>query len=428
MIYATSAWRRFAELLLFGLLATLTLLLGSAGAHFQLSANLRVVHVEHLDDGLRLYLRVPMPYLVGDVIAAELAEGGREAAPYTMNYYEGDELMHYVDVDAVLADPIGLGRLAAERHQLIVEGQVLEAQVEATRAYPTLEQPLFATLEQARAALQGVAYPEETSATYVGDTVVDVALRYDAGRPVYRYSFADAQDPKLPGQEETENLLHDHLPEGVESYTQSGLLLGEGLAVSRQPLAAAWTFIVEGVRHILEGVDHLLFVLCLTIGAFSLVNLLWRVTGFTLGHTVTLIAGFLGYVPTAVWFIPLVETGIALSIIYAGAIAVLRRPAAGTFLVTCAIGLLHGFGFSFVLHEILSLQAPNLWESLLAFNLGVEVGQVAVVLAVWPLLMLVDRRSERIASAGRWAVAAPCILVATFWAGERVLQVVQAVS
>ena len=111
--------------------------------------------------------------------------------------------------------------------------------------------------------------------------------------------------------------------------------------------------------------------------------------------------------PTGAWFVPFVETGIALSIIYAAAIAVLRRPAAGTFLVTTAIGLLHGFGFSFVLQEILSHDAANLWESLLAFNLGVEIGQVAIVLAIWPLLMMVDRRGARFAHAGRWAVAAP---------------------
>ena len=419
-----------AGLALFGLFLVLGNLAAPASAHFQLNANLRVVHVEHLDDGLRLYLRLPLPYLVGDKIMAELEAGAGEDAdaPYTTNHYEGEELMHYVDVDAVLEDPLGLGRLAAERYALRVEGAALTPVVEATRAYPTLEQPLFATLEQARQALQGPAYPDETAATYVGDTVVDVALRYVTDGPVYRYSFAATLDPGLPGQEETENLLHDHLPEGVETFTRSGLLLNDGISVSRQPLAAASTFIVEGIHHIIGGLDHLLFVLCLTIGAAGLVNLLWRVTGFTLGHTVTLIAGFLGYVPSAGWFIPLVETGIALSIIYAGAVALLRRPAVGTFLITTAIGLLHGFGFSFVLHDILSAEAPNLWESLLAFNLGVELGQVAVVLAAWPLLLLADRYSAPLASAGRWAVAAPCIAIATWWAGERALQVLQAVS
>ncbi len=429
--FATAGRRPLVLLALLGclaLLASLAPVAPSAQAHFLLNVNLRVFHVEHLDEGLRVYTRLPLPYLVGDKIAAELAEGSEKAAPYTTNHYEGEELMHYVDVDAVLEDPIGLGEIAAERYVLSAGGEVLVPRVEAVRVYPSLEQPVFATLEQARAALQGPAYPDETAATYVGDTLVDVALLFDAGRPVYDYSLADAFDPGLPGQEETETLLHDHLADGSQTYSATGLLLGSGLEVSRQPLAAAWTFVVQGIKHILEGIDHVLFVLCLTIGASGLINLLWRVTGFTLGHTVTLIAGFLGYVPSAGWFIPLVETGIALSIIYAGAIAVLRRPAAGTFLVTTGIGLLHGFGFSFVLQEILSLEAPNLWPSLLAFNLGVEVGQVMIVLAIWPLLLLADRRNQRIAKVGRWAVAAPCILVAIFWAGERALQVIEAVS
>ena len=417
--------------------ATLTLLAATivlaavyvpVSAHFLLNANLRVVHVEHLDDGLRLYMRLPMPYLVAHLLGEEEEDGEREPAPYTTNHYEGQDLVHYVDVDAVLEDPLGLGLFAAEGHRIIVDGREIAPQLEATRAYPSLEQPIFSTLEQAREALQGPAYPDETAATYVGDTVVDVALRYVTGEPVYRYSFAGALNPGLPGQEDTENLLHDNLYGEVQTFTGRGLLIADAMEISRKPLAAAWTFIVEGVRHILEGLDHVLFVLCLIIGAAGLKSLVWRVTGFTLGHTVTLIAGFMGFVPTAPWFIPLVETGIALSIIYAAVIAVLRRPDGGTFLVTTAIGLLHGFGFSFVLQEILSIEAPNVWQSLLAFNLGVEIGQLAIVLAVWPLLMLLSRWDARVARAGRWAVAAPCIAVATFWAGERALSLLQGLS
>ena len=399
-----------------------------AAAHFLLNANLRVAHVEHLDDGLRVYLRLPMPYLVAHLLGEEEEGGVPEPAPYTTNHYEGPDLVHYVDVDAVLEDPIGLGRYAAEGHRIVVGDRVLTPQIEATRVYPSLEQPIFTNLEQAREALRGPAYPDETAATYVGDTVVDVALRYVADGPIHSYTFAGALDPGLPGQEDTENILHDNLHGEVQTFTGKGLLIADGIAVSRTPLAAAWTFILEGVRHILEGLDHVLFVLCLTIGAVSLKALVWRVTGFTLGHTVTLIAGFLGYVPTAGWFIPLVETGIALSIIYAAVIAILHRPGGGTFLITTAIGLLHGLGFSFVLHEILSVDAPNVWESLLAFNLGVEIGQVAVVLAVWPLLFLIARWNAQIARVGRWAVAAPCIAVATFWAGERALSLLQGLS
>jgi len=198
--------------------------------------------------------------------------------------------------------------------------------------------------------------------------------------------------------------------------------MAQPIEVSHSALEAAWTFVREGVRHILEGTDHVLFVLCLVLGAAKLGALAWRVTGFTIGHSVTLTLGFFGYVPTGTWFIPLVETGIALSIVYAAAVSLIAIGHRMTTLVTAALGLLHGLGFSFVLSEILKLESPNLWQSLLAFNVGIEVGQLVIVLAIWPLLMFVAKRFPKRIAAVRWAVALPCILVATIWTGERAAQ------
>ncbi len=99
-------------------------------------------------------------------------------------------------------------------------------------------------------------------------------------------------------------------------------LLTEPVAISRSALSAVITFIKEGVPHIPGGLDHVLFVLCLVLGATRFKNLVWRVTGFTIGHSVTLSVGFFRFVPSGTWFVPTVETGIALSIIYAAAIAV----------------------------------------------------------------------------------------------------------
>ena len=194
--------------------------------------------------------------------------------------------------------------------------------------------------------------------------------------------------------------------------------------VSHSPLDAAWTFTQEGVRHFLEGLDHVLFVLCLVLGAATLGTLAWRVTGFTIGHSVTLTLGFFGYVSAGAWFIPFVETGIALSILYAATIALIAVGHRMTILVTASLGLLHGLGFSFVLSEILNLESPNLWQSLLAFNVGIEIGQLLIVPAIWPILAFTARRLPRGIVVVRWTVALPCILVATIWTGERAMQLV----
>ena len=94
---------------------------------------------------------------------------------------------------------------------------------------------------------------------------------------------------------------------------------------------------------------------------------------------------------------------------------------------TAAIGLLHGFGFSFVLQRVLQVDAPNLWTRLLSFNLGVEIGQVALILAVWPLLRLLERHAPRYVPLGRAAVVTPSVAVAGIWAVERIRLVLERV-
>ena len=413
--------RRFGLSLCCGLLA-LGALLAPAVGHFLLNVNIRIVHVEHLDDGLRVYLRLPTPYVLASLIGAPAADGSVAPAPYTTNRLVDGELMHFIDVAALTADPEGLGRLIAEGHRIETDEGALTPVVEGVRVYPGLAQPPFATLEEARRAFENPVFPADAGDVFVGDTVSDVVLHYPADGPVYAYRFSSSLDPGLEGQEKTANLIVDALAGDTLVFRQTGLLQ-EPVAVSRSALKAAFGFVVEGIRHILEGLDHVLFVLCLTVGALSLGNLLWRVTGFTVGHTITLILGFFGFVPQGAWFIPTVETGIALSIVYAGVIALLRRSGKGTIALTAALGLLHGLGFSFVLHEILQVDSPNLWQSLLSFNLGVEIGQVAIVLAVWPVMWALARWGDRPAQLARWGVALPCIAIAAVWTGERLLQV-----
>lgn len=415
-----------------GLVLALLLLTGlsvPAGAHFLLNLNVRILHVEHLADGLRVHLRTPMPYLVADRVGPAGADGLPEPAPYTTNKKEEGKLVHYVDFDQLKRDPKGLGAFAADGFRLVAGGKPLLATVEQVHLYRVGMQPDFATLDEAKAAFAaGQAYPDKAKPLYVGDAVVDIILRYKASGPIYDYALSSTLDPGLTGQEKTANLILDYAPGGTKVFRARGLLT-EPIMISRSVLSGVFTFITEGIRHILEGLDHVLFVLCLVLGASALRSLVWRVTGFTIGHSVTLSAGFFGFVPSGAWFVPAVETGIALSIIYAAAIAVLPAASQGSsernlFIVTCAIGLLHGLGFSFVLHKILQVTSPDIWQSLLAFNVGVEIGQLAIIVLAWPLFRLVQRLSAPAWRFTSWGVAATCATVALVWTGQRAFSVI----
>ena len=405
----------------------LLLFAASSGAHFLLNLNVRVLHVEHRNDGLQLFLRTPMPYLVADKIGPDTAEGLPEPAPFTFNARENGKLVHYVVEDALQADPLGLGELAEAGYTLESGGQRLRGAVRAVMLHRVGAEPDYATLEEVLAAFSaGTRLPVIPPPLYVGDTVVDVMIFYPHGAPIRSYALSSQINPHLPGQDDTANLILDYRNGPPKVFRSRGLML-EPVQISHSALAAFSTFVWEGVRHILEGLDHVLFVICLVIGATTLSGLLWRVTGFTLGHSITLALGFFGYVPSGAWFVPAVETGIAVSIIYAAAIAIWspkggRGAELSVVAITPAIGLLHGLGFSFVLQKILRVSSPDIWQSLLAFNLGIEAGQLAIVLLIWPVLYLLSRSNPRLWRLSRWVIALGCAAIATVWTVERTAQ------
>jgi len=145
-------------------------------------------------------------------------------------------------------------------------------------------------------------------------------------------------------------------------------------------------FVRLGFRHILDGADHLLFLLCLVVPFRRFRPLVLVVTAFTAAHSVTLIASAYGLGPDVLWFPPLVETLIATSIVYMALENIVGASLGRRWVVAFAFGLVHGFGFSFALAESLQFAGRHLLTALLSFNVGVELGQVLVLAALVPAL------------------------------------------
>src|SRR5262249_24080378 len=159
--------------------------------------------------------------------------------------------------------------------------------------------------------------------------------------------------------------------------------------------------------------------LCLVIPFRRMRALVVIVTAFTVAHSLTLIGSAYGLAPEALWFPPLVETLIATSIVYmaleniVGARQLQRR-----WVITFAFGLVHGFGFSFALRETLQFAGSHLLTSLLSFNVGVEFGQLLVLILLVPALQalftyVVDERM------GTIILSALVAHTAWHWTGER---------
>lgn len=246
-----------------------------------------------------------------------------------------------------------------------------------------------------------------------------------------------------------------------EGPVEAVLGVGEGLDIVRPGPLGVRRYAALGVEHILSGYDHLAFVLLLVLAARAVKEAAIVVTGFTVGHSITLGLVAMGRVSPAT---DVVEALIGLSIVLVGvenvwqraerrawllpasavgavalaaAASAITRGTIPTALVGVALfaacyyawsrdpsdgrhrwaiallfGLLHGFGFAGVLVE-LSGESPSL-PALVAFNLGVELGQLAVIAAVWPLLRWLRRSDER----ARWSIelgSAAGVAVGTFW-------------
>lgn len=203
-------------------------------------------------------------------------------------------------------------------------------------------------------------------------------------------------------------------------------------AATQQPAglaATAWRYLVLGTEHVLIGLDHLAFVLCLAMLARG-ISLLWLISAFTLGHSISLALAHLGVVNVPI--MP-VEAIIALSVVFMAREALLahqsrnnpgqqQRSATASLRwrmgITAGFGLIHGLGFASVLGG-LGVSAGDTVVALLFFNIGVEVGQLLFVFTVLCLLMLLRKASldQAMIRASAFAVGG----LGLFWTVERVM-------
>ena len=253
---------------------------------------------------------------------------------------------------------------------------------------PSLESDKsFASYETALAHITGPKLPENTQVPW-DQTMLDAWLEYQIQSDRSQFSIR-------PGVERLGvrviTVLRFLPPDGaIRAFEFEG---DPGLIrLDPRWYQASLRFVQAGFLHILDGTDHLLFLVCLVIPFRRFRQLLLIVTSFTVAHSFTLIASAYGLGPDALWFPPLIETLIAMSILYmaleniVGASNVGRR-----WIVTFAFGLVHGFGFSFALRQTLQFAGSHLLTSLVSFNLGVELGQILVLAASIPLLDLLFR-------------------------------------
>jgi hydrogenase/urease accessory protein HupE len=204
----------------------------------------------------------------------------------------------------------------------------------------------------------------------------------------------------------------------TQAILDRGRIQFDYFAGTRQgALAVVRKFLPSGIHHILVGPDHLLFLVGLLLLGGTIRQLAVVVTAFTVAHSITLSLAALNIVtPPA----RIIEPAIALSIVYVGADNLLVRDGRDVRAwIAFAFGFIHGFGFANVLREM-DLPPRALGWSLFSFNLGVEIGQLIVVVAVASVLSALRSRSEEVGRRLAFAGSIVVMAAGTFWFIQRV--------
>ena len=174
-------------------------------------------------------------------------------------------------------------------------------------------------------------------------------------------------------------------------------------------------FIILGVEHILVGYDHILFLIALIVIGLKFREVIKVVTAFTIAHSITLILAALEIISLNSRF---VESVIALSICYVAAENIIRKEVNYRWVVAFAFGLIHGFGFAGVLQEI-GIPSSNFVAALLAFNVGVEIGQILLFLLIMPILYAIHKVVS--VEKTKIAISAIVFIFGLLWFAERAL-------
>lgn len=265
------------------------------------------------------------------------------------------------------------------------DSRIVGGQIVATRISLPSDRS-FETYDRAAAHFSDPPLAESTDLAWQ-QAMLDVEIDYPITSDRSRFSINPAL-ARLGVR--TTTVLRFVPPEGAERAFE---YIGDPGLVRLDPrwYQAAVRFVQLGFEHILSGIDHLLFVFCLVIPFRRVRPLIGIITSFTVAHSITLIASASGLAPTALWFPPLIEALIALSIVYMALENIVGPKLERRALIAFGFGLVHGFGFSFALRDSLQFAGAHLVLSLGAFNVGVELGQLFVLAIVIPALVLLFR-------------------------------------
>lgn len=349
----------------------------------------------------------------------------------------------------IVAEPdahyrVDVGFLGTDIERMLNENKAALVGVDLTE--PGLIEALVGKFIQERVSLQnetGLTCPskvitvgEDPANASDSNAVIQFDCRSVPGKIFYNpYRLLAAQGALARhlvsiGESSAENTLTKAQSAGMEPAPGQVMIFpGDRPIALAEPLLGPWElapkFFYAGIEHILTGYDHLCFLLAVILWAMRVWPVVKIVTAFTISHSITLTLAALQWVNLpSNW----VEVAVAASIIYVALENFFTRRAEGRWKDAFAFGFIHGFGFASGLIE-LGVPQRALVPALASFNIGVEVGQIGVVLIAMPMLLIIDKYMTNGARSAKlvYTLSAIMALLGTYWVLVR-LEVISGVN
>ena len=423
--------------------AILITISGAANSHFEFMTAARIIHISRTDQlpntdiavpsgqvlptGLRILMRIPAPFIYAQALSTITSPEDRVVAPFLQESLVDGTRLYGLDRMAIGKDPSSFATFVANGYRVMQAAKELKMIPVRTSIHDNRNLTNFSDIER---ALDSFSYSDDylTALPNVGDSVIDIDIWLPDAVATSTLSIQSVLPQiAVPADFYLENFGFDHRFGTVRPLSAKGQL-SSPMSFDGSLGSSLLHYIWQGMEHIFIGIDHVLFVICLALAAGLSRRILWSITGFTLGHSITLASGTFGFVPHGAWFPPAIELTIALSIIVAAGLVLfnlwrtrsqINSSPWSLFALTGLIGLLHGYGFSFVFGDLLGGSVQQVTIALVGFNIGVEIGQLLIVAAVLVIVMAVSFISTRLSKWLSSAIAAGSIGIASIWVVER---------
>ncbi|WP_170386494.1 HupE/UreJ family protein [Ruegeria atlantica] len=371
-------------------------------AHFSYS-DPRIIHI--VDDGedqALVLIRMPAPL----ALLPDDWQGQSETRVPPFGITDGADI--FLDAHAVENNTSELRDILYRSVSIWINGRRSNTKVEQFRFWADTERPSFGTVKSATAAFQEAAHTDLAALSYFNLTV-DVALSVPSGSLNQDLRVTSDLGKNFQVMDRFGTVVKLHRSDTVETQAMIGVLDVSYPATSNKWIVMRDAALI-GAEHIYFGLDHLAIIVLIAIAAQSWRQALGMASAFTIGHMITLAAGLYGIAPATIWFIPLVEFSIALSIVVAGAFICFQIRHPLSWLALFVIGLVHGYGFAASASQAMFAGQFNFLD-LLAFAFGLEACQFAIYAMILPIILLADRQFPMVHDTWRRGVA---LLIAVF--------------